>query len=209
MVDQNDSPTPEQRKSRDDIVEAVVRGQRRARSYSSQRIASLRGGASEQELTTWRETWPFRGEREFIDEELDRLTPAPQPASEQTDWVDQDIAALHESRRSVERLTEKALLGEALANADKHRHEYGSLWIVALADEVKRLSGLVRDFNTAAGTLAVERDDQTDRADRLDAVVSAVRVLREEYFDAEGGIEREDVWRFHRDLGNVLGEEEA
>lgn len=113
-----DQPTTEPSAERDAIVEAVIRGQRRARTYSSQRIGSLRGGASEQELTTWRETWPHRPEREFIDEELDRLAPAPQPAAD----------------------TER--LREALANADKHHHEYGAQWIVALADEVKRLRAL-------------------------------------------------------------------
>lgn len=77
-----DQPTTEPSAERDAIVEAVIRGQRRARTYSSQRIGSLRGGASEQELTTWRETWPHRPEREFIDEELDLLAPAPQPAAD-------------------------------------------------------------------------------------------------------------------------------
>lgn len=39
---------------------------------------------------------------------------------------------------------------------------------------------------------------------RLDAVVTAVRGLREEYFDEDGHTEPEDVWRLHRDLGRAL-----
>lgn len=39
---------------------------------------------------------------------------------------------------------------------------------------------------------------------RLDAVVTAVREVREEYFDEDGHTEPEDVWRLHRDLGRAL-----
>lgn len=43
-----------------------------------------------------------------------------------------------------------------------------------------------------------------DEVTRLDAVVTAVRELREQYFDEDGGIEPEDVWRLHRDLSRAL-----
>lgn len=47
-------------------------------------------------------------------------------------------------------------------------------------------------------------DRQAAKIARLDAVVTAVRDLREEYFDEDGHTEPEDVWRLHRDLGRAL-----
>lgn len=61
---------------RDALREAVIRGQYRGSHYSSQRITSLRGGASEKELAEWRAQFPHRPESEFIDAELDAVLAA-------------------------------------------------------------------------------------------------------------------------------------
>lgn len=123
---------------------------------------------------------------------LEMLEPAVLALPDKGDRVDQDIAALHRSRRSIERLTEIATTAtseehidtmradlndarDALTEALNARHEELVARAKTAEAEVARLSGLVRDFNTAAGTLATERDEQTDRADHLDAVVTAVR----------------------------------
>lgn len=87
---------------------------------------------------------------------------------------------------------------DALTEALNARHEELVARAKTAEAEVARLSGLVRDFNTAAGILATERDDQTDRADRLDAVVYAVREVAETLMP----LDRRNVLR-------ALGEEEA
>lgn len=52
------------------VIDAVLRGQHRARAYSSRCIAALRGGASDEEIEQWRRDYPFRDEREFMREEV-------------------------------------------------------------------------------------------------------------------------------------------